>query len=184
MFLTGKYGIPAAAIGSAIADTVTGYFLPYAPFTFVLKGLMAFAAFAIMGRKDTLPRIIAAAAVCEAIMFSGYFLFDAALYGLYPALGTLVFSLIQAAGGIVVGSLVCYVLKKKRFKDNIKYDVLTDEKTCKFPFSVCFFLLLIIKRFAVWFTQTPRRPYFRRAFFLGAFLLSFAFGNCFSGKNL
>lgn len=122
MFLTGKYGIPAAAIGSAIADTVTGYFLPYAPFTFVLKGLMAFAAFAIMGRKDTLPRIIAAAAVCEAIMFSGYFLFDAALYGLYPALGTLVFSLIQAAGGIVVGSLVCYVLKKTRFKD--KYNIM------------------------------------------------------------
>lgn len=121
VFYIGKYSIAAAAIGSAIADTILGFFLPYAPITFVIKGLMALSAYLVMGKSDTLPRIIIAAIICEIIMFAGYFLFDTVLFGFAGAVGTLVFSLVQAASGIVIGTIICYIIRETRLKE--KYNI-------------------------------------------------------------
>lgn len=83
------YGTIAAAIGSALADVLLGFAI-YAPATFLIKGLDAFAAWAVwfllkkLIRKnslDFLPRI-AGALVGETIMVFSYFFFEGVVLGL------------------------------------------------------------------------------------------------------
>jgi uncharacterized membrane protein len=91
-FLGPLYGGVAAAVGSALADIVSGYAI-YAPATAIIKGLCAVIAFALYklykllvkkASLDFLPRVLSAL-VAEGVMVLGYFLFECALYGVAGA---------------------------------------------------------------------------------------------------
>jgi uncharacterized membrane protein len=117
-FILGLYAVPAAAIGSALADIITGYAI-YAPATFAIKAAMALLAFLILNKKDDPLRVVAGSLACEAVMAVGYFLCDFLLFGISVALTSFPFSLIQAAGGTAVGVALCLVIKKLGIKEKI-----------------------------------------------------------------
>jgi uncharacterized membrane protein len=82
------YGSFAAAIGSALADILSGFTI-YAPATFFIKGLEAFLAYFVWKmmknifkneKTDVLARSVAAT-LGELFMVLGYFLFECILYG-------------------------------------------------------------------------------------------------------
>lgn len=84
----GPIGFISAALGSALADILSGYLI-YAPVTFVVKGLVAFVGYCMYkftkkcfrnDKIDFLPRLMGAL-VAEVIMVLGYFIFESALYG-------------------------------------------------------------------------------------------------------
>ena len=87
--LSPLYGFLAAGLGSALADLFSGYFV-YAPATFLIKGLMALAAWGIykmLSKKTNNPvsRIISAV-VAELIMIGGYYIFEGFMYGFEASL--------------------------------------------------------------------------------------------------
>ena len=103
-------GFTAAAVGSALADILTGYAL-YAPATFLIKGLDALAAWAVwaLAKKaikkpslDFLPRI-AGAIVGEGLMVGLYFFFESVILGL--GLGAIPNILGNALQGVCCGAL-------------------------------------------------------------------------------
>ena len=76
--LSPLYGFLAAGIGSALADVFSGYII-YAPATFVIKGLMALAAYLIFKTLNTKLKVtysrVIGGIIAEIIMVLGYFLF-------------------------------------------------------------------------------------------------------------
>ncbi len=96
------YGSVAAAVGSALADVISG-FPVYAPATFFIKGSVAFLAFYIcflfkkVIKKEKLDCISRAlsAVISEAAMVLGYFVFEWILYGLGGATGALLGNVLQ-----------------------------------------------------------------------------------------
>lgn len=107
------YGFFAAAIGSALADLLSG-FVVYAPATFFIKGLMAVAAFYVMKKTSKLKNatisVIIAAVVAEIVMILGYYIFESILYGFETALLSMPGNAIQAVAGIVTGALLVRTL--------------------------------------------------------------------------
>ncbi len=101
----------AVSIGVAICDIVSG-FAVYAPATFIIKALMAFAAFFLrkllvhINVADFAARLLSAV-VAEIIMISGYFIYEALFlsYGLSATVG-LITNTIQAIGGLILGFLL------------------------------------------------------------------------------
>lgn len=97
------YGAIAAAIGSALADIISGFTL-YALPTFFIKGIEAFVAYAawrLMGqifkkdKWDFIARSISAL-LGGAGMALGYFLFESVLYGFGGAAVSVIGNLTQA----------------------------------------------------------------------------------------
>lgn len=103
------WGALAAALGSALADLFTGY-ASYAPATFVIKGLVAMAGWALYSalkkaiRKDGidfLPRLLSGL-VAECIMVLGYLLFEAFVLGVGAgAIASVLGNSLQAVCGCV-----------------------------------------------------------------------------------
>lgn len=102
------YGAAAAAVGSGLADIISGYAL-YAPVTFAVKGISAVAAyylwrvFKLVIKKDgldTLVRLIAALAA-EGWMVFGYFTFESILYGFAGGAASLAGNALQGGFCIV-----------------------------------------------------------------------------------
>lgn len=121
------YGTVAAAVGSALADLLTGYAI-YAPATFVIKGLMALCAYGVFsaldkGRGKSLILATAVSAlVGELIMVSGYFAFSALILGNgLAALSTIYGDLIQASGGLIGSNLIFFLLSKNPFFKKLVY---------------------------------------------------------------
>ena len=106
-----------AAIGSALGDLIAGYPVYIVP-SFIIKGLMGLVASLIMrkseGRKaaGVLIRICAGIAA-ELIMISGYFVFEALMYGTEAALGSVVFNLIQGGAAVLLAVPLTYMIRKK-----------------------------------------------------------------------
>lgn len=73
VMLLGPLGIPAAAIGSMLADLLV--YPVYAPVTLVVKGLMALVAWLIY-RKGNVRRMVLACVAAEAVMVLGYFAYE------------------------------------------------------------------------------------------------------------
>ena len=119
--ILGPYGIAAAALGSALCDLVSGFVI-YAPATFVIKGIMALVAFALMGRKAkfNIFKLVLTAVLCEIIMVGGYFVFEIPLYGLGVAAADIIGNSIQALVGAVSSTLLYTVLHKSKITDRIK----------------------------------------------------------------
>ncbi len=116
-YFLGPYAFFPAAIGSALGDLIAGYPVYIAP-TFVIKGLMGLAASLIMARsagKKALGILIriAAGIAAELIMVSGYFAFEALMYGVEAASGSVLFNLIQAGVAILLAIPLTYAIRIK-----------------------------------------------------------------------
>ena len=107
------YGSVAAAVGSALADIVSGYAI-YAPATFFIKGLLAFTAYTVWflfkkcvrrERLDPLPRLLSAVAG-ETVMVCGYFAYEWILYGLAGATATIFGNLLQGVCGVLLATAI------------------------------------------------------------------------------
>ena len=114
-FLLGPaWGALAAGLGSALADVFLAYYI-YAPATFIIKGLMALAAGAILHKyrkkQSVFPAIIAAI-LAEIIMLSGYLGYETILYTFAGAVGSLIGNTVQAVFGAIVGVVLYLALKR------------------------------------------------------------------------
>lgn len=113
--LSPTYGFLAAGLGSALADTFSGY-VTYVPATFVIKGLMAliaFYGFKLLHSKlgNILSRIISGI-VAEVVMVAGYFIFEGFLYGFGPSLVNIPANVIQGIAGLTIGTILVKVFEK------------------------------------------------------------------------
>lgn len=103
----------AAAVGSMLADVITGYML-YAPATFIIKGSMAllcgFLLKKLQGKKTA---YILSALAAECLMVLGYFLYEAIFLGLgFGAAAGIVGNAGQGALGAVIFCVLFPVIKK------------------------------------------------------------------------
>lgn len=111
------YGALAAAIGSALADLLSGYAIYIAP-TFIIKGLMALCAWTIFTainkktkKRNTLAYVIAA--ICaELVMVLGYFLTDMLMYDVMVSLQCVIGNLVQGVVGATAGVLMISLINK------------------------------------------------------------------------
>ncbi len=114
-FLSPFYGFMAAGIGSALADLFSGY-VTYAPATFIIKGIMAAAAyygFKLLNKK--LPQVaayIVSGVVSEIIMVLGYYVFEGFLYGFIPSAVNIPANAVQGLAGLIIGTLLIRIFDK------------------------------------------------------------------------
>lgn len=104
--LGGPLAAVAAAIGSALADITTASAAIYAPATFIIKGLMALAAGALM-KSGKFPFYVVACICGGAIMTAGYAVFETFLFTFPVAVANIPFNLIQWGGSVVI-ALILY----------------------------------------------------------------------------
>ena len=121
-------GTIAAATGSALADLLGGY-AHWAPWTFVIKGLMAFIAATILlsgnqnkektgqtngsSRPDKIREAVAFTAG-GLVMMAGYFIAQRFIYGnLAAPLAALPGNIIQAAAGVIIAEAISVPLSKR-----------------------------------------------------------------------
>ena len=116
--LSPVYGFLAAGLGSALADLFSGYVI-YAPATFVIKGLMAVAAYyifkLIQNKLGNLPSRIVSGMVAELIMVLGYFVFEGLLYGFVPSMVNIPANAMQGIAGLIIGILLIKVFERIKF---------------------------------------------------------------------
>lgn len=105
VMLLGPLGIPAAAIGSMLADLLV--YPVYAPVTLAVKGLMALVAWLIY-RKGNVRRMVLACVAAEAVMVLGYFAYE---WFAVPefAVADIPGNLIQGVAGAALGIVFSYV---------------------------------------------------------------------------
>ena len=121
-FLGPIYGFIAAAIGSMLADILSG-FVFYAPATFLIKGIDAVLAYyiwrllkAVIKKEnlDFLPRAISAF-VGELFMVFGYFLFESILYGIVGGTASLLGNALQGVICALVATIIVGILYRITF---------------------------------------------------------------------
>lgn len=113
----GPYAAIPAAIGSCLADLLAGYTI-YAPFTFVIKGLVGLIAGwgAKNGRLGVRP--VLCLVLGSLVIPAGYFATDCMLYSFATALASLPWNGLQALVCLAAG-FVCLGTRLKRFIDRI-----------------------------------------------------------------
>ena len=104
------YGGAAAGVGSALSDLFAGYTVYILP-TFIIKGLMAVAAYAVYKalskRTPGIVGRIVSAVAAELVMIVGYAVFEAFLYGsVTTALTGVAGNVVQGIGGVAFGVLL------------------------------------------------------------------------------
>ena len=110
--LLGPSGCAAAAIGSALADALFGYYIYIVP-TFIIKGAMGLIAGLMLGKKPRVNiRAICVYVLCELVMVAGYFLFETCLYGVGAALGAVGPNLVQGVAGVIIGCVLVKIADK------------------------------------------------------------------------
>ncbi|MBQ7521396.1 MAG: ECF transporter S component [Clostridia bacterium] len=118
------YGAFAGGIGSALADLFLGYSI-YAPFTFIIKALMATVVYWIFKfatghlEKVRFLAMIIATLCAEAIMISGYFLLEICFYGLEGAVANLLGNAVQGLFGCVSTVIFYSFLSKTKLSDKL-----------------------------------------------------------------
>ena len=115
--LSPTYGFLAAGLGSALADTFSGY-VTYVPATFVIKGLMALIAFygfkLLHSKLGNISSRIISGIVAELVMVAGYFIFEGFLYGFGPSLVNIPANVIQGIAGLIIGTILVKVFEKSK----------------------------------------------------------------------
>ena len=111
-------GTIAAASGSALADLLGGY-AHWVPWTFIIKGLMAFiCGTIILSGKDkeknvSAFRSAAAMAAGALVMMAGYFIVQRFMYGTWAApLAALPGNIAQGAAGVMIAEILSAAIKK------------------------------------------------------------------------
>ena len=109
------YGFVAAGLGSALADVFSGY-ITYAPATFLIKGSMAFIAFAcfkLMNKRlGRLPSQIIGAVLAEIVMVLGYYVFEGFMYGFIPSAVNIPANAVQGTAGLILGIILVKVFER------------------------------------------------------------------------
>lgn len=115
--LSPTYGFLAAGLGSALADTFSGY-VTYVPATFVIKGLMALIAFygfkLLHSKLGNISSRIISGIVAEVVMVAGYFIFEGFLYGFGPSLVNIPANVIQGIAGLIIGTILVKVFENSK----------------------------------------------------------------------
>lgn len=111
------YGFMAAAIGSALADILSGYMI-YAPVTFLIKGIMALLAslgYSLLRKKagSTVSHVLSGI-TAELFMILGYFAYEGILYGFAAAAMNIPINALQGAVGLVLGILLTGIFRKHK----------------------------------------------------------------------
>ena len=75
-----RNGCLAAGIGSALADVLAGYAI-YAPWTLIIKGLMAFVMATFIGKTNIRYKTIIGMVLAGIVMAAGYCIVDGVLVG-------------------------------------------------------------------------------------------------------
>lgn len=115
--LSPLYGFLAAGLGSGLADLISGYGV-YVPATFIIKGVMALAAyfgFRFLQNKVTnvLARIVSGI-VAELIMVFGYYVFEGFLYGFGASLVNIPANAVQGVAGLIIGTILVKIFEKSK----------------------------------------------------------------------
>ena len=114
-FLAPGYGFFAAALGSALADLISGYIV-YAPATFLIKGGMALLVFFLLrmlkGRIRRFPARLIGAILAEILMVLGYLAFESILYGFLPSVVNIPANAVQGAAGLILGIVLVKVFER------------------------------------------------------------------------
>lgn len=109
------YAFLAAGVGSALADLISGYAV-YAPATFLIKGLVALAAYYgfkfLNKRFKTATSRVLSGVLAELVMVLGYFIFEAFLYGTGPAIFNIAVNAFQGTFGVAVGMILVKSFEK------------------------------------------------------------------------
>ena len=116
------YGLLAAGLGSALADVGAGY-IPYAPATFLIKGLMAvivYLCYKLLSKRiGKFPAQLIGAVLAEILMVLGYYVFEGFLYGFIPAAVNIPANAVQGVAGMVIGLLLIKALEKATLTDKM-----------------------------------------------------------------
>ncbi|MBQ3573962.1 MAG: ECF transporter S component [Clostridia bacterium] len=111
------YSFFAAGLGSALADIISGYAI-YAPATFVIKGVMAIAAFfitkALCSKFGRLASAVLGGLVAELIMVFGYFIFEGFIYGFSPSLINIPANAVQGLVGLIIGVILIKIIERSK----------------------------------------------------------------------
>lgn len=118
------YGFLAAAVGSCLADILSGY-TAYAPATFIIKGLMVLVVFAVTKllktKKSNLVKVLSGV-MAEIVMVSGYYVFEGFMYGFSASLVNIPMNAVQGVAGLILAIILIKVLEKQKLlrKLNLK----------------------------------------------------------------
>ncbi|GHV41071.1 membrane protein [Clostridia bacterium] len=111
-----KKGAVAGAVGMALFDLMSGWAL-WAPFTFVVRGLMGYTIGAVSGVKQGRSLIFNTLGIIagSACVIAGYYVTEAVLYGNWvsPAL-SIPGNLVQLTAGAVIGLPLAVVMQKQK----------------------------------------------------------------------
>lgn len=105
----------AGAIGAALADLYAGFFLPWGPITFVLKGLEGYLV-GRLGQNKQLGGKVIAVLTGGLVIIIGYPLAAALLYGWPAFLPELYMDLVQVSIGAIVAIPLSNMLQKNLVK--------------------------------------------------------------------
>ena len=123
IFLGPLYGALAAGIGSCLVDIIGGYLI-YAPATLIIKAVMALVCallFNDIKKTNSILAAIVCAAIAEAIMVSGYFLFDFILTKSFEtAILGMPGNLIQAAFGLICSTILYKILSSIKYVNQLR----------------------------------------------------------------
>lgn len=104
--MLGWAAVPAAAVGSMLADLMGGYAMYLLP-TFLIKGAVAAVAVLALKTKHEWLKVLGLVAA-EAVMVGGYFLAEWLVlgYGLAAATASVLGNTMQGLSGVVIGLLL------------------------------------------------------------------------------
>ena len=104
--MLGWAAVPAAAVGSMLADLMGGYAMYLLP-TFLIKGAVAAVAVLALKTKHEWLKVLGLIAA-EAVMVGGYFLAEWLVlgYGLVAATASVLGNTLQGLSGVVIGLLL------------------------------------------------------------------------------
>lgn len=113
------FALFAAGIGAALADIPAG-FSQYAPFTIIIKALMAFC-FTAKGKTMLGKRNFIALVFAGLINIVGYYIAQAVLDGNFGSpIASVPFNVIQSVGASVIFVISAAALDKMKIKEHIK----------------------------------------------------------------
>ena len=123
-FMGGPLAAAAAAIGSGLADIIAGY-PQFALPTLIIKGIMGFVVGVAIAKMPEKTAFRALGMTFGAvIMIIGYFVAVLILYGAAAAYTEILFNLIQAVIGIILGTVLIEAFRKvsgiNNFRDKIR----------------------------------------------------------------
>jgi len=105
-------GAFAGGVGSALGDVISGY-PGWSPITLVIKGIEGLVVGYIAQKLEGTAGLIVAGTIGGILMVSGYFLFEYYAFGFTAAYSELPGNLVQAVTGIIVGTGLANVIKKR-----------------------------------------------------------------------